>query len=514
MILNCALFVLFVFFFLIPALSRYAWSKSKYLKNLPGPKPNAYLGNLIEFLGPKEGFLPKLHEFSQTYGPIFKFHYGPFIRVVMVAEEKFLKYILNSTKLVNKSIEYNIFHNWLGTGLLTSAGIKWKKRRRMLIPAFHNSVLENFIDVFDRLGNIFMDKLDKEVGKPTFDIYPMTSLLTLDIICETAMGVHLEVQKNGNLKFLNSIKVICEVLTKRLHSPLHPSLYPFTLDYWRERKAIAILHAFTGDIIGRRMETVTLDDVDEEIETGVEKRKLAFLDLLLRSTIDGITLTIADIREEVDTFIMEGYHTTSSAVTFTLYCLAANPEKQQKALDEQKEIFGELSKVKPTITDLEQMKYLDMVIKESLRIYAPLAYIAREVPEDFEYEGSLYPKGLTLMLLPYAIHRNPEYFPEPLKFIPERFENGDGKSFSHIPFSAGPRNCIGKKFAMLEMKSIVSKILRTYELLPSSPAHPLVLLPDLVLVSKGGIRISIERRETTKGVTTNGMNVVNGVRGV
>ncbi|KAG5879643.1 hypothetical protein JTB14_034443 [Gonioctena quinquepunctata] len=434
--------------------------------------------------------------YLDTYGPHVKVHDGPFSMGVLSADEKFMEFFLSSPKLIDKSDDYNFFQNWLGTGLLTSTGSKWRKRRKLLTPSFHFSILGNSVDIFDRVGDVFIRNLEKEVGKASFDVHPLVSLCTLDIICEAAMGSTLNAQEKGSSQYVRSVKTMCSIIIDRIFSPLPVRLYPFTLNYFREKKVVKVLHAHTDAIIDRRIKEGPSDKLGNVCDEIGMKKKLAFLDMLLENrTYDGMPLSRADIREEVDTFMFEGHDTTSSAISFGIYCLANNPEVQKKAIEEQRKIFGKLADARPTLTNLQEMKYLDLVIKETLRLYPSVPFIARKIPEDFEWGGSMYKKGMNVVMLPFASHRDPKYFPEPLKFIPERFENNYGKNpYIYVPFSAGPRNCIGQKFAILEMKSTLSKVLRNFELLPATPAEPLRLAPEVILVSKNGVCISIKKR--------------------
>ncbi|KAG5864736.1 hypothetical protein JTB14_027757 [Gonioctena quinquepunctata] len=434
--------------------------------------------------------------YLDTYGPHVKLHNGPFIICLLSTEDKFMEFVLSSTKLIDKADEYSFFQNWIGTGLLTSTGSKWRKRRKLLTPSFHFSILGNSVDIFDRVGDVFIRNLEKEVGKASFDVHPLVSLCTLDIICEAAMGSPLNAQEDGSSEYVRSVKTMCSIIIDRTFSILNERLYPFTMNFFREKKAVKVLHAHTDAIIDRRIKegpSGKLGNVCDEV--GI-KKKLAFLDMLLENrTHDDMPLSRADIREEVDTFMFEGHDTTSSAISFAIYCLANNPEVQKKAIEEQRRIFGKLEDARPTLTNLQEMKYLDLVIKETLRLYPSVPFIARKIPEDFEWGGTIYQKGLTVVLLPFASQRDPKYFPEPLKFIPERFESTDGKNpYIYVPFSAGPRNCIGQKFAMLEMKSTISKVLRNFELFPATPAHPLRLASEVILVSKNGVCISMKKR--------------------
>ncbi|KAF7279573.1 hypothetical protein GWI33_007035 [Rhynchophorus ferrugineus] len=136
-----------------------------------------------------------------------------------------------------------------------------------------------------------------------------------------------------------------------------------------------------------------------------------------------------------------------------------------------------------------------MVIKETLRLYPPVTFIGRKLTKDLEFKGTLYPKDLNIFLIIYYVQLTSEYFEEPEKFNPDRFASYDKKMpYAYTPFSAGSRNCIGQKFAMLEMTSVLSKIVRNFELLPAIPSHKLSLAAEILLVSKTGIKISIKNR--------------------
>ncbi|CAG9827259.1 unnamed protein product [Diabrotica balteata] len=483
-----------------------AYVRQRSLRDFPGPKPNLFLGNLyMVIFKPLSEYLDIMMELHDMYGPIVRIHDGPLSTALFIKDVKLIEHILSSTKLINKGKQYKFLHKWLSTGLLTSTGTKWKQRRKILTPAFHFSILENFVHVFETNGNVFIDLLKKEVDKPSVDINPFVALCTLDIICEAAMGIKLNSQVTKTSEYVRSVKEICNIFGIRLYSIIHPFLYPLTLNYFVEKRAIKIIHAHTDSIIEQRIRERTKCVSDKngvyelshknDVDEFNQKKRLAFLDLLLESTIDEKPLSRLDIREEVDTIMFGGHDTTSSAISFALYSLANNPEVQQKAYEEQKSLFADLKTAKPTIAHLKDMRYLELVIKETLRLYPSAPYIGRELSEDVEYEGKVLPKGLTVGLFIFAVHRDPEYFPDPLKFDPQRFEDTRGTNpYVYTPFSAGPRNCIGQKFAMLEMKSIISKVIRNFEIYPSTTQKELQLSPEIILVSKNGVCISLKNR--------------------
>ncbi|KAJ8950659.1 hypothetical protein NQ314_007806, partial [Rhamnusium bicolor] len=261
----------------------------------------------------------------------------------------------------------------------------------MITPAFHLSILEQYIDCFEVNGRILIEQLEKELDKDSVDIYPYISLYTLDVICETAMGVSVNVQKNKNSKYVKNIQQLCEVLFNRAFGFLKrfDFFYNFTIDNYKELKALKEIHSHTNSVIDARRKEL---EIKPKTEIGIvkddlgRKRKMDFLDILLQSSIDGEPLSREDIREEVDTFMFEGHDTSSSAISFTIFLLANHPEVQMQALKEQQNIFCDDITRNATYNDLQAMKYLELVIKESLRLYPPVAIIGRSTNKDVEFK--------------------------------------------------------------------------------------------------------------------------------
>lgn len=246
------------------------------------------------------------------------------------------------------------------------------------------------------------------------------------------------------------------------------------------------------------------DENNNEIKCPIEddtdfgrKKRLAFLDLLIEASLDGKVLSNEDIREEVDTFMFEGHDTTSAAICWSLHLLGSHPEIQDRVVEELDSIFGD-DKDRPfTMMDLLKMKYLECCIKEALRLYPSVPLIARQINEDVQLGEYTIPAGTTAMIVTYMLHRNPEIYPKPDQFNPDRFlpQNCYGRHpYAYIPFSAGPRNCIGQKFAILEEKSVLSSILRKYRVEAIDRREDLTLLGELILRPKDGIHLKIVPR--------------------
>lgn len=267
--------------------------------------------------------------------------------------------------------------------------------------------------------------------------------------------------------------------------------YQFCDDRRRRDELINILHSETRRVITLRREYLRsmkinrVEDADQET-MGIKKR-LGFLDILLLAQSDGADLSDSDIQEEVDTFMFAGHDTISSAITFVLYCLSTNADVQRRAYEESVLLEGQ---------EDETMQYLEAVIKESLRLFPSVPSLSRKVTEEITIGNLKMPLGSVVSVPIYHVHRNNEIFPEPEVFKPERFlSNIDYHPFAVIPFSAGPRNCIGQRFAKLELKYTVSRLLRAFEFLPVDDFKP-ILLQTLVLKSENGIQVKLKRRNS------------------
>lgn len=269
----------------------------------------------------------------------------------------------------------------------------------------------------------------------------------------------------------------------------------------KEAKSLKILHDFTQRVIRTRREKLIqsqTDLINDEFDNDfVKKEKPTFLELLLKSTNNGEPLSDQDIQEEVDTFMFEGHDTTTSGISFALHQLSQHPKIQEKVYQEIINVFGINFSVPMTYTSLQELKYMEMVIKESLRMHPSVPSIGRSLTEDTIIGGVSIPAGISISIAIYAIHHDEDNFPNPDIFDPERFsiENSEKRHpYSYIPFSAGSRNCIGQKYAMLEMKSALTKILMKYQLHAGQSKDEIRARADLVLRPADGVNLKISLR--------------------
>ncbi|KAE8752497.1 Cytochrome P450 CYP4, partial [Frankliniella occidentalis] len=260
--------------------------------------------------------------------------------------------------------------------------------------------------------------------------------------------------------------------------------------------ALKVMHDYTKEVIeSRRKEReIRRNSLSvTEKDLGMKKR-VAFLDQLLEA---NDSLLDKDIQEEVDTFMFEGHDTTAAALSFILYNVAANPEVQEQLVQEMHDLFGDSDRPASS-QDLQNMRYTERVIKETLRLYPSVPLFARLVKEDLPVSGGyVIPAGANVTISCLQMGRDPVQWPDPEKFDPDRFlpENSAGRHpYAYVPFSAGPRNCVGQKFAMMEMKSTVSKVVRHCKLDLPSPGYKPKVEGRVILKSIEGVLLKISPR--------------------
>uniref|UniRef100_A0A8R1HMQ8 Cytochrome P450 n=1 Tax=Caenorhabditis japonica TaxID=281687 RepID=A0A8R1HMQ8_CAEJA len=257
-------------------------------------------------------------------------------------------------------------------------------------------------------------------------------------------------------------------------------------------KHLAVVTDFTKAVIQEKWEEFKLFHVDGEAK---DKRSMAFLDLLLEMRSEGL-LNEEDIREEVDTFMFEGHDTTSASMGWTLWSMATHPDVQEKVIEEVDRIFGSSDR-DCTNDDLKQMKYLEKCLKESLRMFPSVPFFARKVEQDVVINGETFPKGVRILVAPMVLHRNPRIFNNPNDYNPENYSEeaiASRHAYADVPFSAGPRNCIGQKFAIMEEKAVISWFFRRYRVSTHRKFHDNQMLPEIILKSTLGFPLKIHNR--------------------
>ncbi|MGB3759251.1 MAG: cytochrome P450, partial [Rivularia sp. (in: cyanobacteria)] len=244
-----------------------------------------------------------------------------------------------------------------------------------------------------------------------------------------------------------------------------------------------------------------ISKMDESIYSLIQQKRdrnadgTDLLSMLMqaRDEDDNSQMSDKQLRDEVATLMLAGHETTANALSWTWMLLAQHHRVEAKLWDELKSVLGGRL---PTIEDLQQLQYANMVIKESMRLYPPVAIFGRETVEDYQLDDYEIPAGCVVMMSQWVMHRNPKYFDNSEEFIPERWENDLEKRLPrgvYIPFGDGPRICIGKGFAMMEAVLILATVAQKYKL-KLVEDHPIVPQPSITLRPEHGIKVEITKR--------------------
>ncbi|XP_024868675.1 cytochrome P450 4C1-like, partial [Temnothorax curvispinosus] len=383
---------------------------------------------------------------------------------------------------------------------------KWHSRRKILTPTFHFNILQHFVQILIEEGENMTKSLKNAEGTVVKDLVPFLSEYTLNAICETAMGTSLRGLGDFQQQYREAVHKMGELLTYRVMRQWLRSDWIFSLTSKgrEQKKLLKILHGFTKRIIAERklyhdrtngqylksFDNDTSAKRDDGEPVGIRRKRLAMLDLLIAASRDGF-MTDLDIREEVDTFMLEGYDTTAAGLCFILALLAEHNDIQDRVRNEVDTALRE-NEQKYTIKLLQDLPYLERCIKEALRLYPSVYMLSRITAEDVKLQSYLVPAGTFLHLNIYGVHRDPNFWsnPEvfdPNRFLPEKIRNRH--PYSYLPFSAGPRNCIGQRFAMLEMKAMIAPLIHNFYLEPIDYLKNLRIQVDLVLSSAQPLRV-------------------------
>uniref|UniRef100_A0A182SYF0 Cytochrome P450 n=1 Tax=Anopheles maculatus TaxID=74869 RepID=A0A182SYF0_9DIPT len=464
------------------------------------------LGSAFHFKDPTpEGIFATFTGFHRKYGrnlitqSLFNFP------SMQICDPKVIEQVMQA-RTIEKTIIYDFMMPWLGSGLVVSTGSKWAQRRKIITPTFHFKILEDFLVIMNHQTDVLIEKLQKNTTGKDFDLYEHVTYCALDIISESAMGVKLNTQIQPNSEYVKAVKEISDIILKRLFSFLreYKWAFQFTKAHQRQEELLKVVHGFAHQVISERKKQLQDARERQRAQEKLEeddiygKRRMTLLDLLLNVEIDGKPLTDSEIREEVDTFMFAGHDTTTSCISFAAYYLSRDAAIQQRVYDEIQCIVGPDAKSQElTYGTLQELKYLDMVIKETLRINPSVPIIGRRSAGDMLIDGVTIPKGMDFGIIIYALHNDPELYPDPKRFDPERFsEEASAKRqpYSYIPFSVGSRNCIGQRYAMLEVKTMLVKLLANYRFLPCEESNQLRIKTDMTLKPVNGTFVKIVPR--------------------
>ncbi len=440
----------------------------------PGPKGNLFLGVMREYS--RADRLEYLTDLRNAFGDIVRARFGPFpVYMLYHPDDVHEVLVKQASKFYKTRLTKVIFNRFLGSGLIVSDGDFWKRQRKLAQPAFHARRIESYaqtmVEYTQRMLNGWQD------GQ-THDVDQEMMKLTMGIVAKSLFDADVSGDADEIGRAMTVIQQIANQQFNSVIPPL-PEWIP-TRQNRRERQAVEALDRVIARIISERR------------ASGEDKGDLLSM-LLLAEDENGERMTDSQVRDEAMTLFLAGHETTSNALTWTWYLLSQRPEAEAKLHDELTVVLGERA---PALNDLAQLRYTEMVVKESMRLYPPAWGLSRQPIEDVEIGGYTLEKGNPVFIMPYVQHRDPRWFDEPARFLPERWEEDFEErlpKYAYMPFGGGPRVCIGNSFAMMEARLLLATIAQHFRL-SLKPGYKVEPEPMITLRVKGGLPMTLHDR--------------------
>jgi cytochrome P450 len=444
----------------------------------PGPRGVPFLGMLPAVRRDPTGvFL----DAARRYGDVVYFEIAA-RRGFLITNPADVRHVLqDNARNYHKSPLYNKLRMTLGNGLLTSEDDFWLRQRRIAQPAFHRQRIAALADIMIRSAREVAARWDEfaSAGRPV-DIEGEMMRLTRTVVLRALLG--------GDLgPYASHIDEAWVVINQHIGE----SFWSLGLTEWlptpRRRRfeaARTLLREAVDYVIAQRRRDPS-DTAD-----------LLSMLLAARDEETGEGMTDEQLRVEVTTFLLAGQETTALALTWTWYLLSQHPDVQRRL---EQEIDDALETRPPEAADLVNMPYARMVIDETMRLYPPAWGFSRQALDDDLLGGYHLPRGWLAFVVPYVLHRLPTYWTSPDAFDPDRFSaerSAERPKFVYVPFGAGPRQCIGNHFALLEAHVIVTTLAQRYRL-RLVPNHRIAPWPLITLRPRYGMPMFIERRSST-----------------
>ena len=443
------------------------------LRTAPGPARGYPLANWFALRRNPLAFFEGL---ARDYGDVVRFRLGPAFVYLVNDPELIRSVLVTRADRYHKGRGLERAKRLLGEGLLTSEDAVHLRQRRLMQPAFHRERISGYGDTMVRYADRAAERWKE--GE-TRDVHREMVALTLAIVGKTLFDADVEREAD---EIGGALTEAMELFNRLFTVPFGEILEKLPIPATRRfEKARGRLDATIARLIAERR------------KNPGDRTDLLTLLLLAQDTEgDGGGMTDAQLRDEAMTIFLAGHETTANALTWTWHLLSRNPDVELRFHEELDLVLGGRL---PTVTDLPRLRYTEMVLSESMRLYPPAWIVGRRALVEHDLGGYRIPAGSILLLSQWITHRDARFFPDPLRFDPLRFTpeaQAARPRFSYFPFGGGPRVCIGEGFAWMEGVLVLATIARRWRLRPTegepTPAAMITLRP------KGGLRMRIEPR--------------------
>ena len=429
------------------------------------------------------GHLPELRDILGFYSRSQR-EYGDVVQMDLAGWRSFLVshpdaietvLVTNHRNFIKHTFFWRHVTTMFGQGLLTAEGSHWVQQRKLIQPAFHrdriNSYGEVMVECSERILEGWRD------GQ-TRDVHADMMRVTMEIVVRTLFGSG--VSDEDATAVSDAFNVAIDEIAVRFQRPFKiPDWIPVPSNVRFNRAVRELDRLMYGLIRARR---------------ASEERGSDLLSMLVDTRDDdGEAMSEKQLRDEAITLFLAGHETTAIALSWTWYLLSENPAAAAKLHEELDRVLAGRA---PTVEDLPRLEYANRVVLESMRLYPPAYAFGREALEDCEVAGYRVPKGSSVFMMPWILHRDARWFPNPEAFDPDRWQGDFAKrlpAFAYLPFGGGPRRCIGNTFAMMEAVLLLATMARRYEL-KLVPGHRVEPFASITLRPRYGMKMTVAAR--------------------
>ncbi|XP_031638168.1 cytochrome P450 4c21-like [Contarinia nasturtii] len=475
---------------------------TKLTKNILKIDDYPLVGCGFRFMGKNnEEILDTLKDLCNNKTP-FVGWFGPQSFVVIDHPDE-IQTVMNAKGCIEKSLLYNFFNR--GIGLFAAPAAIYKVQRKQLAASFSNPITWSFLPIFNQKANSLVRNVSQHVGKGHFDIMHLSSCCTLDIVCESVLGTNMKIQDGENLDYMEALAEWLSAVARRMVNIfLHPDfIYKLTQSYQIECNWSARSSVMPKKMISEKMkefyENNNVDAIDDDENNQKIERPQIFINRLMKLHSKGL-VTDQEIRDQVDLIIFGGHDTSAFTAAVTILMLAMHSKVEQRVMDELNDVLGDHPADDDlTMDQINQMTYLEQVIRETLRLYPVAPVLLRHCTEDTEVENYVVPAGSEVIISAITAHRRKDIWgPDADEFNPDHFskeEMAKRSPYAFMAFSNGTRYCLGQRFAFISIKVVLAKLIRKYRITTHLGMDDIKFRFEVTCKPINGIMVEVEERK-------------------
>ena len=468
----------------------------KLHSQIPGPDPLPVVGNALDVLDCPLSEL--MLRYARRYGPLVKFSIVADV-LHLTSDPETIQHITvaNARNYLDRWTPPGfgaLLYNGQLRGLVFSQGRYWMDHRKVVGSVFRSpQFLNHYVDTVTSKTQFLLHNIWKEedLSKP-LNIYNSMRMLTLDIIGTGAFGAEFNAMKNGQHEIEECLSSILGGILNIIKSPVPLWRVYKTPGRARLERNLKRLQNIEMQLINDRRRQLRA----EKNKSNPDKTDLLGLLLKAKDSARNVNFTDEDLMWDVHDVIFAGHETTASALSACIFLVAGSDRVLGKIREEIDSVFPPGTKI--SLEKLQELRYLDMVIKEALRLYPPTALVGRIAKEDDVISGYKVPAGSNVLISPYVMGRLERLWENPDEFIPERFAPAEVEKrhpMTHTPFGSGPRVCLGSRMATMEAKAVLAMLFAEYSF--ERTTDDLVVDYDSTVSFKSGMDMKLRKRENT-----------------